>query len=320
MMNKKSLVFILIVAFVFLLAIPTVLFAQKNLFLPLADKVLIFIGQDNKTIERYIKEVGHRPDGFMLYTSIQRIDGLFAPAPDYGSGIGYADGLMAKYPKASLQLGLYMVDALKDVSEGVYDDNIERMANWFKTKNVPIYLRIGYEFDGPHNHYDSSDYRQAYRYLVDYFRRVGVKNVAYVWHSYGFKREEPMLNWYPGDEYVDWVGISCFALPNFYIESIVEFARRHKRPVMIAEGTPRGSGVNYGRLSWEYWFKIMFRVVEKYEIKAISYINSNWEAQSMWSGQGWGDARIEANDFVKENWLKEIQRINNEEDGSGASK
>ena len=78
---------------------------------------------------------------------------------------------------------------------------------------------------------------------------------------------------------------------------------------MIAEGTPRGYGVHKGRLSWEAWFKIMFSLVKKYDIKVISYINSNWEGQSMWAGQGWGDARIEANDFVKESWLKEVQRI-----------
>ncbi|OGX08089.1 MAG: hypothetical protein A2Y06_02225 [Omnitrophica WOR_2 bacterium GWA2_37_7] len=309
MINRNSFLFALSIFLICFTAIPYVIFAENNLFELPQDKVLVFIGQDNKTIETYIDQVGHQPDGFMLYTSIQKVEGLIAPSPDYGSGIGYADGLMTKYPKASLQLGLYMVDALKDVYQGAYDDNIEIIADWFKTKNVPIYLRIGYEFDGPHNHYDPRDYIKAYRYLVDCFRRSGVTNVAYVWHSYGYEREEPILNWYPGDEYVDWVGISCFTLPNFFIGSIVEFANDHKKPVMIAEGTPRGYGVHKGRLSWEAWFKIMFSLVKKYDIKAISYINSNWEGQSMWAGQGWGDARIEANDFVKESWLKEVQRI-----------
>ena len=304
----KFFLFTLIVALVFISSIPSILFARENLFVPPDDKVIIFIGQDNKTIEAYIEKVGHQPYGFMLYTSIQKIEGLFAPSPDYGSGIAYADGLMTKYPKASLQLGLYMVGALKDINEGVYDNNIDKMADWFKTKNVPVYLRIGYEFDGPHNHYDPGDYVKAYRYLVDCFRKAGVKNVAYVWHSNASKREEPLLNWYPGDDYVDWVGISCFSVPNFFIGPVVEFAKNHKKPVMIAEGTSYGVGVHKGRLSWESWYKIMFSMVEEYKIKAISYINSNWEEQSMWVGKGWGDARIQANELIKENWLKEIQK------------
>ena len=189
MINRNSFLFALSIFLICFTAIPYVIFAENNLFELPQDKVLVFIGQDNKTIETYIDQVGHQPDGFMLYTSIQKVEGLIAPSPDYGSGIGYADGLMTKYPKASLQLGLYMVDALKDVYQGAYDDNIEIIADWFKTKNVPIYLRIGYEFDGPHNHYDPRDYIKAYRYLVDCFRRSGVTNVAYVWHSYGYERE-----------------------------------------------------------------------------------------------------------------------------------
>jgi hypothetical protein len=31
----------------------------------------------------------------------------------------------------------------------------------------------------------------------------------------------------------------------------------------------------------------------------------------MWTGQGWGDARIEANEYIKEKWLKEIPNIIN---------
>jgi len=309
-MPKRILPFVLGVSAAVLIAVaaPVFCFGEKRPFVPAEGKVILFIGQDNETIETYIKSVGHVPRGFMLYTSIQKIDGLFAPSQDYGSGVFHADALMARYPQARLQLGLYMVDALKDVYQGVYDDNIDRMARWFKSKKVPIYLRIGYEFDGPHNHYNPKDYVKAYRYLVDRLREAEVNNVAFVWHSYSWTIEKPLLSWYPGDDYVDWVGISCFSLPNFYIAPVVEFAGKHKKPVMIAEGTPRGVGVHKGKLSWESWYKIMFLMVEKYNIKAVSYINSNWEAQPMWVGQGWGDARVQANEEIKGKWLEEIRK------------
>ncbi len=287
--------------------LPLLCFGQEA-FMPPDGKAFVFIGQDNATIETYIKEVSHVPHGFMLYTSIQNIEGLFAPSEDFGAGVFYADALMEKYPQARLQLGLYMVGALKEVYQGAYDHNIDKMAAWMKTKQVPIYLRVGYEFDGPHNHYDPGDYVKAYRYLVDRLRLAGVDNVAYVWHSYAYKREEPFTSWYPGDDYVDWVGISCFRLPNFHIDPIIAFARKHHKPVMIAEGTPQGTGVHRGKLSWAAWYHLVFRLMAQHDIKAISYINSQWETQPMWAGQGWGDARIEANEYIKGKWLDEIKK------------
>ena len=91
---------------------------------------------------------------------------------------------MEHYPKALVQIGLYMVNALDGVIAGQFDYNIEKLAEVFKREDRPIYLRIGYEFDNPDNHYDPVKYIMAYRYIVDKLHRLGVNNVAYVWHSY----------------------------------------------------------------------------------------------------------------------------------------
>ncbi len=277
-------------------------------FEPPEGKKLFIIGQDNNTIENYIASNSHVPAGFMLYTSIQKLEGLDNESPDYGSGIMHAEELIRKYPNTVLQIGLYMVGALKETYEGRYDGNILRLAAWLKKIKIPVFLRIGYECDGPHNRYNPDDYKKAFRHIVDLLRRQNVYNAAYVWHVHSHKAKPGLNAWYPGDDYVDWVGVSYFDQPQSVIAASVQFANDHKKPVMVAEGTPKGVGSGRGRYSWEAWYGDFFNFINKHEIKAVCYINNNWDEQEMWRGQGWKDARVEANEYVKKQWLKEINK------------
>ncbi|MBL7112494.1 MAG: hypothetical protein ISS19_11215 [Bacteroidales bacterium] len=117
--------------------------------------------------------------------------------------------------------------------------------------------------------------------------------------------------WYPGDEYVNWVGYSHFDGPDPG-QSIRDFAEAHNKPVMIAEATPKvdlktGSGISH----WENWYQPLFEVIYNNDrIKALAYINADWEIQPMWTGQGWGDSRVQVNDVVKSNWQNEIAKEN----------
>lgn len=52
-------------------------------------------------------------------------------------------------------------------------------------QDMSFYIRIGYEFDNPENHYDPENYKLAFRRIVDRFKDVNLTNVAFVWHSYG---------------------------------------------------------------------------------------------------------------------------------------
>ena len=66
-------------------------------------------------------------------------------------------------------------------------------------------------------------------------RAEGVNNVAFVWHSYIFASYNgfPISAWYPGDEYVDWVGVSLFGLLYqdadllFHGDAVLDFAKTH---------------------------------------------------------------------------------------------
>ena len=204
------------------------------------------------------------------------------------------------------------------------------------------------EFDNPYFGYseDPSQYQQAFQILVNECRRqLGWanchKSIAFVWHSWAAPRWIDDLNdFYPGDDYVDWVGISIFQqlypwaskVGNFaaggsieYVVEVLEFANRHNKPVMIAESTPFGgmhwNGKRFGseqRLEvpslsdsvpnnvWDLWFAPVLDLIERYDIRMWSYINCDWDVQPMWHNVGFGDTRLSTLEHVMTKWRENV--------------
>lgn len=274
-------------------------------FVPSEGRLLI-IGQQKDTISRYLKAFGIVPGGFMTYTSIQNMDGLDRPA-DQGAGVHHAGYWAARYPHTVLQIGLYMVGALDRTIQGFYDENILRLAKWLKRVKRPVYLRIGYEFDMPGNGYDPQRYRQVFRYIVTRLREEGVSNTAYVWHTAAMvNRSRDFMEWYPGDDVVDWFGVSFFnphQIPT--MKEFLSLAQDHQKPFMIAESTPAGLVSLNAR---KEWFRHYFRFINENDVKAVCYINSHWDSYPLFKSQKWGDARLQADPELKAMWVQNTER------------
>lgn len=171
---------------------------------------------------------------------------------DYGSGTEWVHGLLNKYPESAIQLGLYLVNVFDYVLSGSLDDIIDNLITYIKEVNVSVYLRIGYEFDSYSNGYPTEKFKEMFIYIVNRFRSQHTQNVAFVWHAASFATRDniPVYEWYPGDEYVDWCGISLFQQPyecmeDFlcglqYADALISYCHIHNKPVMIAESTPFG--------------------------------------------------------------------------------
>ena len=114
-----------------------------------------------------------------------------------------------------------------------------------------MYLRVGYEFDGSWNHYEPNQYKAAYKYMVDRLRNNGVTNIKFVWQActYVYNYENrPLMDWYPGDNYVDYVGLSFFFYAEGpkdgsnnspFLDEALGIARSKNKPVMMAEVSPQ---------------------------------------------------------------------------------
>ncbi|MDX1741327.1 MAG: hypothetical protein R3178_08545, partial [Rhodothermales bacterium] len=63
---------------------------------------------------------------------------------------------------------------------------------------------------------------------------------------------------------------------------------------------------------WSQWYAPFFSFVHENSdvIRAVAYINCDWNEQEMWRPGGlngyWGDSRVEANDEIKARWMAEI--------------
>jgi len=299
MIFRNIILFLLILA-----SYPAI--ADSNSFAPPSGKTLLLVGQDRDTIARYVRTTRNIPGGTMFYTSIQELKGL-GGSTEYGSGPQDGKALLRSYPNAVIQVGLYMVGGLGNTIDGKYDANLKALAQWIKKAKRPVYLRIGYEFDYPSNNYDPQEYQQAFRYVVDYLRKEGVRNAAFVWHSYCVDNpDQQWMDWYPGNDYVDWFGVSIFSTAQVTTASnFLELARERGKPFMICESTPQGMYTLRGKIDW---FNHVFQFIKDRNVEAFCYINSNWDIMPMFRGQQWGDARIEKYPQIKDLWLKEIKQ------------
>ena len=311
---------------------------------------LLIIGQDLGAIRGYYESACCiQPDGNTAYVNLYNV----LSEQEQFSGLGidnegkkleteadFGTGPLNMYKTATefsggLAIGLELAenrhpDALNLLIAGEYDEHIAQLAHFLKMVEVPVWLRIGYEFDGAWNrgYEDSEKYKTAYRRVVEKLRLANVANVEYVWQSGTSPVDdvidgghEDISKWYPGDEYVDWMGMSLFlsldekpvAEMEFepptqrdLMEEVLAFARARGKPVMIAEASPQGydlanrsnaniapiwDGKQKGDLKiisdqeiWENWFAPLFQYMNENDdvIRALAYINANWDAQPRW--------------------------------------
>lgn len=249
-------------------------------FTPPDGKTLLFVGQDSDTIADYAKAFPEdQLEGITLYTTLKNSDpektlkGLLSKA-NWQSGDMDFTSTLAAHPTASLAIGLAF-DQCNDadahavnIASGKYQKSVDKLVSMLKDmapRNV--FLRIGYEFDGPWNCYPQQAYKAAFRYIANKIKTAGATNVATVWQSaswpdptiagdnaavYDHRNPEHLSDWYPGDDVVDWVAISTFYrdlsqwhytppdTPAAAQGKALAFARAHAKPVMIAEAAPQG--------------------------------------------------------------------------------
>lgn len=313
-------------------------------FEPKDGEVLLFVGQELEAVggleeynDGYLDHFD-RPAGWTTYSNInpgessfgrtqEGLDGLYE-THDWGDN-DYNATLQLNSPNfenMALAIGLQFVSHEKKVADGTHDAYIEKLADFLLSLGErPVFLRIAYEFDGdPWNHYDREETIKAYKRIVDILRTKGVENTAYVWQSTGFiSGQEHLEGWYPGDDYVDWCGVSFF---NRWKEiEMFEFARKKGKPVFIAEASPTISdygGKLYGLTketqlgnpqqaeeAWEKWFVPFFDAIDHNPdvVKAVSYINCHWDSHPMWEQNPTFkgiDARLHLSDSISQRWKK----------------
>lgn len=117
------------------------------------------------------------------------------------------------------------VFTLDRISAGEFDADLQAWADAAKSFRTPLIVEYGTEINGDWNPWSApynggldvgpGKFRQAYRHIVEVMRARGAANITWALHYNsqnfpGTDRRNVPSAYYPGDDVVDWVGISVY--------------------------------------------------------------------------------------------------------------
>ncbi len=218
--------------------------------------------------------------------------------------------------------------SLQNIIDGQFDAYIAKFAKAAKAWNHPFFLRFAHEMNGDWypwsevaNGNSRGQYVEAWRHVHDIFAEVGAFNVTWVWcpgrvMGRGISLDD-LQEMYPGDSYVDWVGMDGYNAGNdrlgWQTFSEVFTALYNKilsitsQPIMIAE-TSCGE---YGGGRKSYWITDALSVqlpVYFTGVKALVWFNADndktapWEIESSPSAQKAFATAVQSSYFSSNNY------------------
>lgn len=135
------------------------------------------------------------------------------------------------------------------IASGRYDGNIAAICSIISKFQTPTTIRWGHEMEDKSGRFiwaswAPSDYISAYRHVVETCRAYA-PNVAFMWSPKG---EPSLVDYYPGDDVVDVIGLSVFGLQAYdhlivqhdlsfgdIVSTGYEAAKRFGKPIYVAE-------------------------------------------------------------------------------------
>lgn len=143
--------------------------------------------------------------------------------------------------------------SLQNIIDGKFDAYIKNWAEGVKALGYPIGLRFAHEMNGywypwaeQANGNRPGQYVTMWRHVYDLFQQVGATNVTWIWSpNIDYTNATPLKSLYPGDAYVDWVGLSGYygtvgkkkyqTFNQIFQPSMRELRKFTQKPVVITE-------------------------------------------------------------------------------------
>lgn len=216
----------------------------------------------------------------------------------------------AKELEKVVEYGLYTIDLINgkekditlDILEGKYDEYLDNLARSFNEYDYPVLFRPNNEMNGEWVLYsshlvgkDTDLFIDCWRYIYDKFKDHGVDNLIWVWNpnekSFPDFSYNNYLCYYPGNEYVDVVGLTAYNTGNYYRGEIWrsfseaydhfynDYIDRFTHPMMITEFSGASAGGDKAA-----WFQDMFNIIEKYDRIKLAVL---------WNGQDYDTSKEE---------------------------
>jgi mannan endo-1,4-beta-mannosidase len=134
------------------------------------------------------------------------------------------------------------------IASGASNGYITSFAQQVKAAAVPVAISFGHEMNG--NWYPwgttettPADFVAAWRLIHAIFATVGAANVIWVWNPNVISADDvPLRPYYPGDSYVDWIGVTGYfpmtgaqTFSELFGPTMAEIRQFTRKPFIIAE-------------------------------------------------------------------------------------
>jgi hypothetical protein len=202
---------------------------------------------------------------------------------------------------------------LKALSSWKYDEELRIWAREAKKINSPLFLDFAVEMNWNWFFYSWNPelYKKTYQHIIDIFREEWAYNITWFFHanmqSFPNNSNNKPKNYYPWDNYIDWIGFSLYWTQNPIEENInfeEELKENYKDILEISENKPiallefwvADFNSNYKK---EIWLENTFKTIldnPYIKFSAISIWSEKWEEEDYYS-----DLRI--NSSKKSLWV-----------------
>ncbi|MBW3637093.1 MAG: hypothetical protein KY445_11630 [Armatimonadetes bacterium] len=176
---------------------------------------------------------------------------------------------------------------LKQIAGGGWDEYFKDAAAKVRDFKSPVFISIDHEMNGnwypysqayPNSGLTAADFVAAWRRIVTIFRQTGANNAAFVWSpNVPDVGGVPFSAYYPGDNYVDWIGVSFYSGNDVSAMDTIYRTYAPKKPFFVTEWAtaPEKSRFHPRYPGDTTWIRQFFAALEtRYpRVKAISWFN-----------------------------------------------
>jgi hypothetical protein len=206
------------------------------------------------------------------------------------------------------------VFTMQNIIDGVFDTELKKWAKDAKKDNIPMLVDFAVEMNGDWFPWsgvftggDTTDaygdptypdgperFRDAYRHIIDIFRVEDVKHITWFFHpdqgSYPNESWNKAKYYYPGDDYIDWIGFSLYGAQEITegwegLEFSTQLAAHYidikaisgTKPIALLEFGVTDNHPNGNKTTW---FNDAFSTILNnpyIKFSAISVWHENWE-------------------------------------------
>jgi beta-mannanase len=174
---------------------------QRNLEIGLYDPQSLLIAEKPVTVEHLFVDFGSLSDGTFQ--------------SNFNKVVGRRHNVIVTFEPFRNPNGELDLQVLQNVTKGKYDQEISKLYSIIKSTSNLVYLRYAHEMEIPVTRYpwqsqDPVNYIKSFRYFMT-FQKPFPANIRRIWGPAG---DRGSLEWWPGNDVVDFISIAIYGLPD----------------------------------------------------------------------------------------------------------